>query len=165
MTVEMELVGVKIQMPTNSPVLILKETEGEGRLVPIFIGGPEAHAIDLAVSGTKVARPMTHDLFLDTIASLNSKLISVVISDLKDGTFYASLRLEGPAAETIEVSARASDAVALAVRTNSPILAAETVIDEAGIVDKGEEQSESSEEEIIEELRAFLDDVKPEDFS
>lgn len=159
----MELVGVKIQMPTNSPVLILRETEGKRRLVPIFIGGPEAHAIDLAVSGTEVPRPMTHDLFIEVIEGLNATLNQVVIEELKDGTFYANLVMTDLQDNTILFSARASDAVALAVRTSTPILADETVVDEAGIIESAN-NNKSGEEEMVEELREFLDKVSPEDF-
>jgi len=164
MSIEMELVGVKIQMPTNSPVLILRELEGERRVVPIFIGGPEAHAIDLAVSGTEVSRPMTHDLFIDVIEGLNATLESVVIEDLKDGTFYANLMVVDPENNTIIFSARASDAVALAVRTETSIWAEESVVAEAGIIESLE-SPEDGEEEMVEELREFLDNVNPQDFS
>ena len=91
MAVEMELVGVKVRMPATTPVLILREIEGGRRSVPIFIGGPEAHAIDLAISETVTARPMTHDLFVDVVGGLGATFDKVIITKLVDGTFYADL--------------------------------------------------------------------------
>ncbi|MEM9134357.1 MAG: bifunctional nuclease family protein [Actinomycetota bacterium] len=163
MTVEMELVGVRVQMPTNTPILLLRETVGKRRVVPIYIGGPEAHAIDLALSGTTTARPMTHDLMSGVLETLGAQLEQVVITELKDGTFYAELRLQQNGGEPKVLSARPSDAVALAVRTGSPIYAEEALVDEAGI-EEAESESEGDEEEMVEELRKFLDEVNPEDF-
>ncbi len=157
----MELVGVRVQMPTNAPILLLRETEGQHRTVPIFIGGPEAHAIDLALSGTETARPMTHDLLLTLITGLGASLDRIVITDLDQGTFFADLHIVREGGEEQVVSARPSDAIALAVRTSAPIFAEDAVIDEAGI-DEAEEAGD--EEEMIEELRKFLDDVNPDDF-
>lgn len=163
MTVKMELVGVRVQMPTNTPILLLRETVGKRRVVPIYIGGPEAHAIDLALSGTATARPMTHDLMHQVLELLGTKLERVVITELRDGTFYAELLLETEGEEPRRVSARPSDAVALAVRSDSPIYAEEALIDEAGI-EEAEPEVEGNEEEMVEELRKFLDEVNPEDF-
>ncbi len=162
MTIEMELVGVRVQMPTNAPILLLRETTGERRTVPIYIGGPEAHAIDLAVSETKTARPMTHDLVVNLLEQLGASLERVVITDLRQGTFYADLYLRDHAGEVISLSARPSDAVALAVRTGTPIFAEESLVDDAGI--EATQDDDDDEEEIVEELRKFLDEVNPEDF-
>ncbi len=163
MTVEMELVGVRVQMPTNTPILLLRETVGRRRMVPIYIGGPEAHAIDLALSQTTTARPMTHDLLTQVLEVLGAELQQVVITELKDGTFYAELHLSRDGAEPTTLSARPSDAVALAVRTGSPIFAEEDLIDEAGI-EESESEGDGDEEEMVQELRKFLDEVNPEDF-
>ena len=163
MTVEMELVGVRVQMPTNTPILLLRETTGRRRVVPIYIGGPEAHAIDLALSGTPTARPMTHDLMAEVIQSLGASLERIVVTELREGTFYAELSVRDGAGATQTLSSRPSDAVALAVRTGSPIFAEEALIDEAGI-EEAEPETEGNEEEMVEELRKFLDEVNPEDF-
>ena len=163
MTVEMELVGVRVQMPTNTPILLLRETTGRRRVVPIYIGGPEAHAIDLALSGTPTARPMTHDLMAEIIESLGARLDRIVVTELREGTFYAELTVSDGNGGTQTLSSRPSDAVALAVRTGSPIFAEEALIDEAGI-EEAEPETEGNEEEMIEELRKFLDEVNPEDF-
>ncbi len=164
MTVEMELVGVRVQMPTSTPILLLREMSGRRRVVPIYIGGPEAHAIDLALSGTPTARPMTHDLLAEVIESLGAALERIVVTELRDGTFFAELFLRDATGGVQTLSARPSDAVALAARTGSPIFAEESLIDEAGIEESESGDDEGDEEEMVEELRKFLDEVNPEDF-
>ncbi len=163
MTIEMELVGVRVQMPTNAPILLLREAGGDRRTVPIYIGGPEAHAIDLALSDTKTARPMTHDLVVNLLGELNAALERVVITEIRQGTFFADLYLRDSAGEVITMSVRPSDAVALAVRTNTPIFAEEALVDDAGI-EAETDVDDDEEEEMVEELRRFLDEVKPDDF-
>ncbi len=163
MTVEMELVGIRVKMPTNTPILLLRELTGKRRVVPIYIGGPEAHAIDLALSGVPTSRPMTHDLLAQVIESLGAALERIVVTELREGTFYAELFLRDGSGGVQTLSSRPSDAVALAVRTGSPIFAEESLIDEAGI-EETETASEGNEEQMVEELRKFLDQVKPEDF-
>ena len=160
---EMELVGVRVQMPTNAPILLLREVDGEKRTLPIYIGGPEAHAIDLALSETKTARPMTHDMVVILLEQLNAKLERIVITELRQGTFYADLYVRDATDEVTTLSVRPSDAVALAVRLDTPIFADEELVDEAGI-ETEEEDDDGDEEEMVEELRRFLDEVNPEDF-
>ena len=160
---EMELVGVRVQMPTNAPILLLREVEGDKRTLPIYIGGPEAHAIDLALSDTKTARPMTHDLVVNLLEQLNAKLERIVITELRQGTFYADLYLRDVTDEVTTMSVRPSDAIALAVRLDTPIFADEALVDEAGI-EADDDEDEGDEEEMVEELRKFLDEVNPEDF-
>lgn len=164
MTIEMELVGVRVQLPTNTPILLLRETSGQRRVVPIYIGGPEAHAIDLALSGTPMARPMTHDLFAEVLDSLGAALERVVVTELRNGTFYAELYLRDGNGGVQTISARPSDAIALAARTGSPIFAEDALIEEAGIEEDEAEEGAGDEEEMVEELRKFLDEVNPEDF-
>jgi len=159
----MELVGVRVQMPTNAPILLLREVEGDKRTLPIYIGGPEAHAIDLALSDTKTARPMTHDLVVNLLEQLNAKLERIVITELRQGTFYADLYLRDITDEVTTMSVRPSDAIALAVRLDTPIFADEALVDEAGI-EADDDEDEGDEEEMVEELRKFLDEVNPEDF-
>ena len=160
----MELVGVRVQLPTNTPILLLRETSGQRRVVPIYIGGPEAHAIDLALSGTPMARPMTHDLFAEVIDGLGAALERVVVTELRNSTFYAELYLRDGNGGVQTISARPSDAIALAARTGSPIFAEEALIEEAGIEEDETEDSPGDEEEMVQELRKFLEDVNPEDF-
>ncbi len=164
MTIEMELIGVRVQMPTSAPILLLRETAGDRRTVPIYIGGPEAHAIDLALSGTEMARPMTHDLLVILLEGLGAKLEQIVITELRQGTFYAELFVRDAAGEVATFSARPSDAVALAVRTKTPIFAEDALVEEAGMVEDDDE-SDEDEEEMVEELRKFLDGVNPDDFA
>ncbi len=163
MAVEMELVGVKVRMPATTPVLILREVEGGRRSVPIFIGGPEAHAIDLAISETVTARPMTHDLFIDVVSGLGATFEKVIVTKLVDGTFYADLVVKTAEDTETVFSARPSDAVALAVRAKIPIFAEAELIEEVGFVDE-EDEEVPDEDNMVEELRKFLDEVNPEDF-
>ncbi len=155
--VPMNLVGVRIELPTNTPILLLKETAGT-RYLPIWIGANEATAIALALEGVQPQRPLTHDLLKMVAETLGAKVDRVVVTNLEDGTFFADLVMTRNGEEVI-VSSRPSDAIALAARTDAPLFAAPEVIDEAGV----EIQLDGQEEEI-ERFREFLDDVVPEDF-
>ena len=155
--IELSLVGVRVELPSNQPIVLLKEVDGE-RFLPIWIGAVEATAIAFALQGIQTPRPMTHDLLRDILREAEVKVDSVLISELVDQTFYATLNLTSNGSQR-EVSSRPSDAIALAVRTNTPIYAAEEVLDQAGIELKDEEESE------VEKFREFLDQVTPEDFA
>lgn len=163
MSIEMELVGVRIQMPTNAPILLLRESGGNRRTVPIYIGGPEAHAIDLALSGQPTPRPMTHDLFVTVIAELGGEIRSVNITELREGTYYSELVVVDHSGAEKRISSRTSDAVALAARLSIPILADEALVDEAGIESEGI-VGEQEAEVMVEELRRFLESANPDDF-
>jgi hypothetical protein len=157
----MSLVGVRVEVPTNQPIVLLREEEGQ-RYLPIFIGPPEATAIVYALQGMETPRPMTHDLFKAVLDDLAVQLQRVVITELHDGTFYAEIELGGNGSETRRISSRPSDALALAARYPEPvpIFAAEAVLEEAGILfDQDEEEAQ------IEEFREFLNQVQPEDFA
>lgn len=159
----MDLVGVRVEVPANTPVVVLREQEGRHRLLPILIGSPEASAIHSALEGIVPPRPLTHDLLVDLVATVNAQVTSVVITEVRDHTFYAELHLQavgGP----VTVSSRPSDAIAIAVRTGCPIFADEALLDEVAI-DGGTEIAEQEEEAILDEFRDFLDDISPEDFS
>lgn len=155
--IEMSLVGVRVELPTNQPIVLLREADGE-RFLPIWIGGVEAQAIAFALQGMSTPRPLTHDLFKEVLAALGVVVRRVVIVELRDGTFYADLVLEREDKEIV-VSARPSDAIALAVRIGTPIFAVEDVLDEAAILITDDE-----EEAEVEKFREFLDEVRPEDF-
>ncbi len=157
---EMRVVGVRVELPANQPILLLRETEGE-RYLPIWIGSGEATAIALEQQGVQPARPMTHDLLRDLLEELNASVDRVVITELKEGTFFATIELTQDGA-SYSISSRPSDAIALAVRTGSPIFASESLLDEAGQSPALEPADE--EEAIIDEFRDFLDDLNPEDF-
>lgn len=164
--VEVELVGVRVELPSNTPVLVLRELAGRQRTLSIFIGAPEATAIAFALEGVEVPRPLTHDLFQQVLADLGATLDRVVITELRDTTFYAELQMTGDDGEVV-TSARPSDAVALASRVGCPIFVAEDVMVEAGVedVEISEPAEDTNPEEVVEEFRHFIDQVKPEDFS
>jgi bifunctional DNase/RNase len=156
----MSLVGVRVEVPTNQPIVLLREEDGQ-RYLPIFIGPPEATAIVYALQGMETPRPMTHDLFKTVLDDFAVRLQRVVITDLQDGTFYAEIELDRDGAIQ-RISSRPSDALALAARYPEPvpIYAAEAVLEEAGVL------FDQDEEEVqIEEFREFLDQVRPEDFA
>ncbi len=152
----MNLVGVRVELPSNQPIVLMQEDSGE-RFLPIWIGAFEATAIAFALQGVETARPMTHDLFKNVLDELEVDVEKIFINDLIDGTFYAEITMFQDGNKHV-ISARPSDAIALAVRMEIPIYAAEKVLDEASIV------MESSEEDEIERFRDFLDHVEPQDF-
>jgi hypothetical protein len=163
---EMELVGVRVEMPSSSPIALLREVGGAGRVLPIFIGAPEATAIAFALEEVVTPRPMTHDLLQNLLDELGVSLEKVTVTELRDGVFIAELELHAhDGVHTL--SARPSDAIALAARTGSPIHAAEAVLDEAGYIEEADEDDEDpvQSEEIVEEFRDFIDSVNPEDFA
>ncbi len=155
--VAMELVGVRIELPTNTPMVLLRELDGR-RYLPIWIGTPEATAIALALEGVEPQRPMTHDLMKTVVETLGASVIEIRVTELRDGTFFADLVLDTDDGEVV-ISARPSDAIALAARTGSPIIAERSLLDEAGVEIENED-----EEEEIEKFREFLEDISPEDF-
>jgi bifunctional DNase/RNase len=161
--VEMELVGVRVELPSNTPIVLLRETEGQHRVLPIFIGNPEATAIAFALDGVVTPRPMTHDLMKDVIEALGSQLERIVVTSLSAGTFYAELHLRSASGIT-QVSARPSDAIALAVRIGAPIFAEEAVVDEAATAVE-EDAPEPLKEDVVEQFREFIDNVTPDDFA
>jgi bifunctional DNase/RNase len=163
--VEMELVGVRVELPSNSPIVLLRELSGDRRVLPIFIGGPEATAIAFALDEVVTPRPMTHDLMKDVLEELGSSLERIVVTGLRDGTFFAALHLKANG-DQHEVSARPSDAIALAVRTGSPIFADEGVLDEAAYaLDEDDDAEETEQEQVVEEFKEFIDSVSPDDFA
>ncbi|MDZ7676390.1 MAG: bifunctional nuclease family protein [Acidimicrobiales bacterium] len=167
MTVEMELVGVRVDMPSNTPVLLLREQEGDRRLLAIMIGGPEAQAIAFALDGVETRRPMTHDLITTLIDELGAHIDHIIISALRDDIFYADLVLSTEE-DTRVVSARPSDAMAIAVRVGTPVYAEEAVLAEVGYIEEDEDDDEDDDrnpEEVVEEFREFIDQVNPEDFA
>lgn len=155
--VPMDVVGVRMEMPSNTPIVLLREREGE-RYLPIWIGAVEATAIAYAQQGVVPPRPLTHDLMKDLLVALDAHVSEVRITALEDGVFYAVIVFAGG----LEVQARPSDAIALALRSEVPIVGAESVLDEAGI--EIPDESEPVEEDQVEKFREFLDQVTPEDF-
>jgi len=153
---ELSVVGVRLELPSNQPIVLLKEVSGE-RYLPIWIGAVEATAIAFAQQGVTTARPMTHDLFRDVLLALDATVQRVVITDLQEGVFFANLVFSSG----LEVSARPSDAIALAMRLRVPVFSEESVLSEAGI--EVPDDSETQENEV-EKFREFLENISPEDF-
>lgn len=154
----LDIVGVRVELPSKQPIVLLKEVGGE-RYLPIWIGAVEATAIAFAQEGITTARPMTHDLMRDVLRALQAELTRVTITDLQDGVFFATLVF----ANGVEVSARPSDAIALAMRMGAPVYGEESVLAEAGITVP--EEQEQDQENELEKFREFLDTISPEDFN
>jgi len=157
---ELTVVGVRVELPSNQPIVLLKEAAGD-RYLPIWIGAVEATAIALAQQGVVPARPLTHDLLKDVLDSLGAQLVAVTITDLRDGIYFADLQF----ANGVSVSARPSAAIALVIRAGTTIYAEESVLAEAGVAipEEGEAETEA-DVEMVERFREFLDQVSPEDF-
>jgi bifunctional DNase/RNase len=173
--IEVVLRAVRVDVGTSTPLLLLEEVGGE-RVLPIFIGAPEATAIAYALGNVETPRPMSHDLLGNVIGSLGAQLFSVEITELVDNVFYANLRLLRDR-EEISVSARPSDAVALALRSGAPILVNDELMALQGrlLSIEDEDADEDDEEldevdvpneaELVAELRDFLETIRPEDFN
>ncbi len=150
---EVDVIGVRVEMPSNQPIVLLREVSGD-RYLPIWIGAVEATAIAFAQQGVVPPRPLTHDLIKDLLNATGNDLNEVRITEMKDGVFYAVLVFDSG----VEVSARPSDSIALALRTGAKIVCAEDVLAEAGLAVPEEQEDE------VEKFREFLDHVSPEDF-
>jgi len=156
----MEIYGVSFDMVGKQPIVLLKTVDGN-RFLPIWIGHPEAAAILMKLQGAQTPRPMTHDLLNDMLEQLEAKCERVSVTELRDNTFYASITLSINGSE-VEIDSRPSDAIALAVRCQAPIFAAEEVIEESSIEFEHEVEDQ---EEVVEKFKDFLEDVTPEDFA
>lgn len=171
MMVNMEVVGVRIEMPSNQPIVLLKEMEGT-RFLPIWVGAVEATAIAFAQQGLTSQRPLTHDLIANIFEVADLTMTSVHITELKDGIFYAEIALRSADGASLKISARPSDAIAIALRSASNILADSDLLDEVGIdiperllgTEEGEAEGGGSDVEL-ERFREFLDQINPEDFA
>jgi bifunctional DNase/RNase len=150
---ELEVVGVRVELPNNQPIVLLREAGGDLYL-PIWIGAAEATAIAYAQQGVVPPRPLTHDLFKDVLEALGRRLEEVRIVAVKDGVFYASLVFDGG----VEVSSRSSDAIALALRTGTRIVGADEVLEGEGVPVPDEQEDE------VEKFREFLDQISADDF-
>ena len=158
-----EVVGLRLELPSNQPVLVLREVEGRRRVLTIYIGGPEASAIHTALEGTQPPRPLTHDLSVLLLDALTAKIDRVIVTEIRNDTYFAEIVLRSAAGE-VGVSGRPSDAVALALRAGAGIYASVALLDEVGR-EVGEETTEEEEESVVDEFRDFLDSISPEDFS
>lgn len=156
--IPLQLIGIRIELPTNTPILLLKERDGD-RYLPIWINTPEATSIAIARDGVLSDRPLTHDLLVSVIEELGAVIRDVVVTELRGGTFFADLTIDA-GNDVHVISSRPSDAVAIAVRVDAPLFAERAVLDEAGV-----HISDETAEDEIERFREFLEDIDPEDFA
>lgn len=171
----MEVLGVRVELPTNQPIVLLRE-QGGRRHLPIWIGAAEASAIAYAHQGVTPPRPLTHDLLVNLIEGLGHRLAGVRITALHEGAFHAVLVLSSAAGDSLEIDSRSSDAIALALRTGAPIDASEELLDEVGVEMDSPEEDDAGlgdvlasggaggGEDVLAEFKEFLDSVSPEDF-
>jgi bifunctional DNase/RNase len=156
---EMVIYGVSFDMVGKQPIVLLKTADGN-KFLPIWIGHPEAAAILMKLQGASTPRPMTHDLFTELLTQFDAKVVKIAVTELRDNTFYAQITVAVNGDE-IEIDSRPSDALALAVRSEAPIFAADAVIEESGVEF---EHEDFDNEEIVDDFKKFLEDVNPEDF-
>jgi bifunctional DNase/RNase len=158
--VEMTIYGVSFDLVGKQPIVLLKTAEGN-KFLPIWIGHPEAAAILMKLQGATAPRPLTHDLLVNILSELEVEVLHVTVTELRENTFHASITVKQDGSE-IEIDSRSSDAIAVAVRAQVPIYAADAVIEESAIEFEGDEVNE---EEIVDEFKRFLDRVSAEDFA
>lgn len=159
---EMRVVGIRVEPPQSQPVLLLQEVAGT-RFLPIWIGQSEAASIALQQKGVEPPRPLTHDLIVNLVEAFGRQLTEIRIVDMQEGTFYAEMVFDGD----LRVSARPSDAIAVAMRVGVPIIAEDPVLAEAGLMIPEETEAEEppvASDEEVEKFKEFLDNVSPEDF-
>jgi len=157
---EMVIYGVSFDLVGKQPIVLLKTAEGS-KFLPIWIGHPEAAAILMKLQNTTAPRPLTHDLLVNILGELDAEVVRVTVTELRENTFHASITIQQNGSE-LEVDSRSSDAIAVAIRVQAPIYAADSVIEESAIEFEGEEVNE---EEIVDEFKRFLDRVSAEDFA
>jgi bifunctional DNase/RNase len=157
--IEVEVVGIRLELPANQPVLVLRDLDNS-RYLPLWIGTSEATAISLALENVSPPRPLTHDLLVDIIEHLEDQVLSASVTELVDGVYYAQIEFSNHGM----VSARPSDAVAIAIRCGVPIYVSQEVLDEAGMDVVSDDEVDDPDVEL-EKFRAFLDEINPEDFS
>lgn len=157
---EMVIYGVSFDVIGKQPIVLLKTVSGN-RFLPIWIGHAEAAAILAKLQGSESPRPMTHDLLTEIVGELHAQIARVTVTDLRDNTFYALITLRSEASE-IDIDSRPSDAIALAVRSNAPIFAADQLIEQSSIEF---EQDPEDAEDMVSQFKEFLDNVSPDDFA
>jgi uncharacterized protein len=155
MQIEMKIKGLMVDPITNMPIIILRDEDGQ-RVLPIWVGSYEANAIALQIENVPTPRPMTHDLLRNVIHDLKADVLKIVVSDLKENTFYALIHLEVNG-ERVAVDARPSDAIALALRARAPIYVEDRVIDNAKSIDFAPDKGDD------ERLQKWLENLNPDD--
>ena len=158
----MLIYGVSFDLVGKQPIVLLKTADGN-RFLPIWIGHPEAAAILMKLQSQAPPRPMTHDLLSDLLEQLEAQVVRITVTELRENTFYAQITVQQDGRE-IEVDSRPSDAIALAIRSEAPIFAADRVIEESAIEFEGEDVDEEQLEAEVQKFKSFLEEVTPEDF-
>ena len=160
---EMLIYGVSFDLVGKQPIVLLKTADGN-KFLPIWIGHPEAAAILMKLQSQAPPRPMTHDLFSDVLEQLGAQVVRITVTELRENTFYAQITVQQDGTE-IEIDSRPSDAIALAIRAEAPIFAADRVIEESAIEFEGEEVTEQQLEEEVAKFKSFLEQVTPDQFA
>src|SRR5881296_1717389 len=160
---EMNIYGVSFDLVGKQPIVLLKTADGN-KFLPIWIGHPEAAAILMKLQGASTPRPMTHDLFTDMLDQLGAQVTRIAVTELRENTFYAQITVQLNGSE-IEIDSRPSDAIALAIRAEAPIFAADRVIEESAIEFEGDDVDQEVLEAEVAKFKNFLDEVTPEDFA
>ena len=160
---EMLIYGVSFDLVGKQPIVLLKTADGN-KFLPIWIGHPEAAAILMKLQSQAPPRPMTHDLLSDMLEQLGAQVVRITVTELRENTFYAQITVPQDGRE-IEVDSRPSDAIALAIRAEAPIFAADRVIEESAIEFEGEEVTEEQLEEEVAKFKSFLEQVTPDEFA
>jgi hypothetical protein len=160
---EMVIYGVSFDLVGKQPIVLLKTADGN-KFLPIWIGHPEAAAILMKLQSQAPPRPMTHDLLTDLLEQLGAQVVRIVVTELRENTFYAQITVQQDGSE-IEIDSRPSDAIALAIRADAPIYAADRVIEESAIEFEGDEPNEEDIEAKVSEFKQFLEDVTPDQFA
>jgi uncharacterized protein len=159
----MLIYGVSFDLVGKQPIVLLKTADGN-KFLPIWIGHPEAAAILMKLQSQAPPRPMTHDLLSDILEQLEAQIVRITVTELRENTFYAQITVQQDGRE-IEVDSRPSDAIALAIRAEAPIFAADRVIEESAIEFEGEDVDQDQLDAEVAKFRNFLDEVTPEDFA
>jgi uncharacterized protein len=159
----MLIYGVSFDLVGKQPIVLLKTADGN-KFLPIWIGHPEAAAILMKLQSQAPPRPMTHDLLSDMLEQLEAQVVRITVTELRENTFYAQITVQQDGRE-IEVDSRPSDAIALAIRAEAPIFAADRVIEESAIEFEGEDVDQDPLDAEVAKFRNFLEEVTPEDFA
>src|SRR5437868_13932120 len=160
---EMQIYGVSFDLVGKQPIVLLKTAEGN-KFLPIWIGHPEAAAILMKLQSASTPRPMTHDLVTDMLDQLGAQVIRITVTELRENTFYAQITVQQDGSE-VEIDSRPSDAIALAIRADAPIFAADEVIEESAIEVEGDEINQDGLEKEVSKFKPFLDPVSPDEFA
>src|SRR5438046_548009 len=160
---EMHIYGVGFDMVGKQPIVLLKTAEGN-KFLPIWIGHPEAAAILMKLQSAATPRPMTHDLVTDMLEQLGATVTRITVTELRENTFYAQITVQQDGSE-VDIDSRPSDAIALAIRSDAPIFAADEVIEESAIEFEGEEINQEDLEKEVSKFKQFLDHVSPDEFA